>query len=151
MTAAQEAVPPLVSAARFWVSCEGWANGLGFSKLAGFTTEVEFLEYSYNNRNSNVHTKQFGRPRPPSMTLERGLDAPGYAKLFRWHELARKNDPTAKLPAQFAIMSASGHLALSCVLENAWCAKLEIDPAQAGASAVVHMRATIVCDDIRLP
>ncbi|ONI81524.1 hypothetical protein ALI144C_19615 [Actinosynnema sp. ALI-1.44] len=150
MTTAPPTVSPVVSAARFWVRCDTWATGLGFSKLAGFTTEVEFQEYSYTNRNSNVHTKQFGRPLPPSVTLERGLDAPGYKKFFDWHTQARKNDPQAKLPALFTIMSASGHPALSCVLENAWCSKLDIDPAEAGGSAVVRMRVTIVCDGIHL-
>ena len=94
MTAAlKEVVSPFVSAARFWVMCEGWAAGLGFSKLAGFQSEVEAQEYSYNGRLGNVHTKQFGRPKPPSVTLERALDNTGFAQLFSWHQLARMNNP----------------------------------------------------------
>jgi hypothetical protein len=95
-----------------------------------------------------VHTKQFGRPRPPAISLKRALDAAGFAQLFAWHTLARMNNPLAKLPAVFTIMDSAGVVTASCVLENAWCARLELDPAQAGASAVVMMKATIECDSI---
>ena len=138
----------IVSAARFSVICEGWAIGLGFSELAGFTSVVEAQEYSFNGRLGNVHTKQFGRPRPPAITLKRALDADGFARLFAWHTLARMNNPLAKLPAVFTMMDSAGEVTAACVLENAWCARLELDPAQAGASNVVMMKTTIECDSI---
>ncbi|WP_112242955.1 phage tail protein [Kribbella monticola] len=138
--------PPVVSAPRFVVMCEGWTVGVGFSKLAGFTSEVEFQEYSYNSRNGNVHTKQFGRAKAPTLVLERGLDRNGFAQLYGWHQLARMNNPLAKLPASFDILTKGGDPTLACLLENAWCSKLELDAAQAGGPAVVMMRATIVCD-----
>ncbi|MEV8374596.1 phage tail protein [Kribbella sp. NPDC056861] len=140
--------PPLVSAPRFVVMCEGWTTGLGFSKLAGFSSEVEHQEYSYNSRLGNVHTKQFGRAKAPSIVLERGLDRNGFAQLYGWHYLARTNNPLAKLPAAFDILGKSGDPAMSCLLENAWCSKLELDAAQAGGASVVMMRATIICDSI---
>jgi phage tail-like protein len=140
--------PPIVSAPRFVVTCEGWTAGIGFSKLAGFTSEVEFQEYSYNNRLGNVHTKQFGRAKAPSIVLERALDRNGFAQLYGWHQLARMNNPLAKVPAAFDILDKSGQPSLACLLENAWCSKLELDAAQAGAAAVVMMRATLVCDSI---
>jgi phage tail-like protein len=139
---------PVVSAARFWVSCEGWATGLGFSELTGFNSTVESQEYSFSGMIGNVHTKQFGRARPPQITLKRALDATGFAQLFGWHMLARMNNPLAKLPAIFTIMGASGEVSIVCTLENAWCAKLDIDSAQAGSSNVVMMKATIECDSI---
>jgi hypothetical protein len=138
----------IVSAARFVIMCEGWTVGLGFSELAGFNSAVEAQEYSYNGVLGNVHTKQFGRPRPPSISLKRALDAEGFAQIFAWHALARMNNPLAKVPAVFMIMDAAGEITASCVLENAWCAKLELDPAQAGVSNVVMMKATIECDSI---
>lgn len=138
----------VVSAARFWVSCEGWATGLGFSELAGFNSAVESQEYSYNGLVGNVHTKQFGRSRPPQITLKRALDAAGFAQLFGWHVLARMNNPLAKLPAIFTIMDAAGEVSIVCTLENAWCAKLDIDSTTAGSSNVVMMKCTIECDSI---
>jgi phage tail-like protein len=143
-------MPGLVSAARFYVSCQGWTTGLGFSDLVGFSSEVESHEYSYNGMLGNVHSKQFGRVRPPSITLKRALDEAGFAQLFAWHALARLNNPLAKMPTSFTIMDAAGEATVACVLENAWCAKLDIDPAQAGSSSVVMMRTTIECDSIVL-
>ncbi|MEU4191080.1 phage tail protein [Kribbella sp. NPDC026611] len=140
--------PPVVSSPRFFVMCEGWTAGIGFSKLAGFTSEVEFQEFSYNSRIGNVHTKQFGRTKAPTIVLERGADRNGFAQLYGWHLLARSNNPLAKLPASFDICDKAGTPALACLLENAWCAKLELDAVQAGASAVLMMRVTIVCDAI---
>lgn len=140
----------IVSAARFVVTCEGWTTGLGFSELAGFNSSVETQEYSFNGLLGNVHTKQFGRTRPPAISLKRALDAEGFAQIFAWHSLARMNNPLAKVPAVFSIMGPGGDITAMCVLENAWCAKLELDPAQAGASNVVMMKATIECDSILL-
>jgi phage tail-like protein len=139
-----------VSAARFMVFCEGWAAGLGFSELAGFSSVVEHQEYSYNGIMGNIHTKQFGRAKPPSITLKRALDAKGFGQVFAWHALARMNNPLGKTPAQFVIMDAEGAPVAVCLLENAWCAKLELDAASAGANNVVMMKATIECDSIVL-
>ncbi|WP_329056184.1 phage tail protein [Amycolatopsis sp. NBC_01488] len=139
-----------VSAARFVITCEGWAVGLGFSEMSGFNSTVEHQEYSYNGRIGNVHTKQFGRPKPPSVTLKRALDAAGFGQLFAWHALARANSPLAKVPATFTIMDAAGTVTANVLLENAWCAKLELDPATAGSSNVVMMKTTIECDAVLL-
>jgi phage tail-like protein len=140
--------PPAVSSPRFFVMCEGWTAGIGFSKLAGFTSEVEFQDYSYNSRLGNVHTKQFGRSKAPTVVLERALDRNGFGQLYGWHYLARTNNPRAKLPASFDICDKAGNPAMACLLENAWCSKLELDAAQAGGPAVLMMRVTIVCDSI---
>jgi phage tail-like protein len=139
-----------VSAVRFVVTLEGWAVGLGFSELSGFTSAVEHQEYAYNGKLGNFHTKQFGRPRPPAITLKRALDAVGFGQLFAWHALARLNSPLAKVPAAFAIMDASGEVTAACILENAWCARLELDQATAGSSNVVMMKTTIECDSVLL-
>ena len=138
----------IISAPRFWISCEMWTIGLGFSELAGISSAVEAVEYSYNNRVGNFHAKQFGRSRPPTLTLKRALDDDGFGKLFGWHTLARANSPMAKVPAMFTLMSASGTAKVNYLLENAWCSRLDIDPAQAGATSTVLMRVTIECDSI---
>lgn len=137
-----------VSAARFLVTVPGWTTGLGFTELAGFHSTVEAQEYSYNGRLGNVHTKQFGRARPPALALRRALDSVGFAQIFAWHVLARMNNPLAKVVATFTMLTPAGLPVVTCTLENAWCARLELDPAQAGQSTVVMMRATIECDSI---
>src|ERR1700716_2283476 len=104
----------IVTAARFIITCEGWAIGLGFSELAGFNSSVEAQEYSYNGVLGNVHTKQFGRARPPTISVKRALDAEGFAQIFAWHSLARMNNPLAKLPAVFTIMDPAGEITASC-------------------------------------
>jgi phage tail-like protein len=144
------AIQQYVSAARFSVICEGWAVGLGFAELAGFSSVVEHQEYSYNGLLGNVHTKQFGRAKPPSISLKRALDKDGFGQLFAWHALARVNSPLAKVPAVFTIMDAAGAVTASCLLENAWCAKLELDAASAGSSTVVMIKTTIECDSVLL-
>jgi phage tail-like protein len=139
----------VVSAPQFWVVCEGWTTGIGFSKLAGIHSAVEPLEYWYNGALGNVHTKQFGRAKPPTISLERGLDTAGFAQMFSWHSLARMNNPLAKVPAVFTMTDASGSDSqISYLLENAWCSKLEVDPASVGTTSVVMMKVTIECDAI---
>lgn len=139
-----------VSAARFVVAVQGWTTGVGFAELSSFSSVVEAQEYSYAGRLGNVRTKQFGRAVPPSLTLKRALDSVGFAQLFAWHTMARMNNPMGKLPAQFFMLSAAGVPVATYILDNAWCARLEIDPAQAGSSSVVMMRATIECDSISM-
>ncbi|OLR92871.1 phage tail protein [Actinokineospora bangkokensis] len=140
----------VVSAARFVVMCDGWSTGLGFSELAGFSSAVEHSEHDYNGLLGNVHSKQFGRAKPPSITLRRGLDGEGFARIFAWHALARMNNPLAKVPAMFMIMDAAGDTKAACVLENAWCSRVEMDTVAAGAAGVVMMKTTIECDSIML-
>jgi phage tail-like protein len=141
----------VVSAPRFWIVCEGWTTGLGFAKLGGIHSAVEPLEYWYSGTLGYFHSKQFGRAKPPTIVLERGLDTAGFAQVFGWHALARMNNPLAKVPAMFTMLDASGgDTQLSFLLENAWCSRLEIDPAQAGATGVVMMKVTIDCDAIML-
>lgn len=139
-----------VSAARFVVEVLGWSEGLGFAELAGFHSAVDAAEHAYNSRVGNVSSKQFGRPQPPAITLKRALDSIGFARMFAWHTLARTNNPAAKVPATFTILGAGGLPVAVCTLENAWCARLELDPAVAGAANVVMMTVTIECDDIVL-
>jgi phage tail-like protein len=138
-----------VSAARFVVSCLGWTTGIGFSELAGFSSSVEPQEYSYAGRLGNVRTKQFGRATPPSLTLRRALDSVGFAQLFAWHTMARMNNPLGKTTAQFMMLSAAGLPVATYVLDNAWCARLDIEQAQAGTSLVM-MKTTIECDSISM-
>lgn len=139
-----------VSAARFVISCQGWTTGVGFSELAGFSSGVEAQEYSYAGRLGNVRTKQFGRVTPPTLVLKRALDSAGFAQLFAWHTLARTNNPLAKVAAEFVMLTAAGLPVAACVLDNAWCARLELDPAQAGASSMVMMKVTVECDGITM-
>lgn len=138
----------IISAPRFWVMCSQWTAELGFSELAGVNSLVEPQEYWYSDRLGNTLAKQFGRAKPAQLTLKRALDTDGFAQLFTWHTMARMNNPLAKVPALFTMMSSSGDPQLSCYLENAWCSRVEIDPAQAGATSTIMIKVTIECDAI---
>lgn len=142
---------PVVSSPRFFLWCPGWTEGLAFSELSGFSSSVEPQEYSYSGWLGVVHTKQFGRPKPPQITMKRPTDHEGFARIFAWHMLARTNCPVGgKVPATFTIMDKSGIPHVACELKNAWCSRLELDPVRAGDSGVVFMKVTVECDQVLL-
>lgn len=139
----------VLSSPRFILSCEGWTTGLAFAELSGFTSSVDHAEYSYAGPIGTVHAKQFGRAKPPQITLKRAADAEGFARMFAWHLNARMNNPIGtKVPASFIIMDKGGMPHIQCELVNAWCSRLDLDPAQAGGGAVVNMKVVIECDQI---
>jgi hypothetical protein len=137
----------VISAPRFWVQCSEWTAGLGFTELGGVKSQVEKQDYWYSGRLGNTLNRQFGRAVPCTLTLKRALDEQGFLQLFAWHTMARLNNPLAKVPTVFTIMSVNGKAFISCMLENAWCSDLEIEKASAGMN-VLMLTATIQCDSI---
>ena len=137
----------VISAPRFWIYCEAWTAGLGFSELGGVKSQVEPQEYWYSGRLGSTLSRQFGRSRPCVLTLKRALDEQGFLQLFSWHTLARMNNPLAKVAALFTITSSSGKAYVSCALENAWCSDIDIENAVTGMN-ILWLRATIQCDAI---
>lgn len=140
----------VASAGRFHIFCPGWSTGLGFSKLAGFSSSVEAQDYSYVGHLGNTNSRQFGRTKACSLTLERALDNSGFRQLYDWHRLARTNSPLAKVSTFFSVYASNGGKEIECVLVDAWCAKVELDPALAGGGNVITMRVTLECDSVEL-
>jgi hypothetical protein len=135
----------VISAPRFWIYCDSWTAGLGFSELGGVKSSVEASDYWYSTRLGNTVARQFGRSRPCSLTLKRALDEEGFLQLYSWHTLARLNNPLAKVAAVFTITSPSGKAFISCALENAWCSDVDIEKVNAGMN-ILMLQVTIQCD-----
>jgi len=140
-------VSPVITAARFVISIDGIETS--FSELNGITSEVEASEYiSVDPQGKIVHTKQYGKTKPPTVTLKRGVDSS--AQMWAWHEGALAGDPTARKSATLKLQDAQGNTFQAYQLEGAWVSKLEIGGLKAGDSAVVVETVQIVCDYIEM-
>jgi phage tail-like protein len=140
--------PQVVSAARFYLNFTNLGT-IAFSELQGISSKVAPQEYIYNDDKGNtIHTKQFGKTDPPVVTLKRGLDAAGNAKLMAWHALARVGDPSARGDGTLTIMDASGQDSIVYSLHNAWCSELQVSSMKAGDSAVATIEVKVTCESI---
>ena len=138
----------VLSAAHFVISWDG-EEVATFSELTGINSEVEAVEYiSANSTKDGLvqHTKQFGKTKPPKVTLKRGLD--GSKAIWAWHEAVLAGDPAALRSCTLSLKSASGDINISYELENAWPAKVDIAGMKAGASDVIMETVELVCDQI---
>jgi phage tail-like protein len=140
-------VTPVITAARFVINIDTVETS--FSELSGINSEVEPSEYISVDINGNVlHTKQFGKTKPPTVTLKRGVDSS--SQMWTWHELALMGSPSARKSATLKLQDAAGNTFQTYQLEGAWLSKLEIGGLRAGDSAVVVETVQIVCDRIEL-
>jgi phage tail-like protein len=138
----------VISAARFILDFTNLGK-IAFSELSGITSKVVPQEYIYNNdKGETIHTKQFGKTEPPTVTLKRGLDAAGNAKLMAWHAYARAGDPVARGDGTLTIMDAKGEGQIVYTLHHAWCSELVISGMKAGDSAVATIECKITCESI---
>jgi phage tail-like protein len=143
----------LVSANRFVVqidSSTGIATSISFSELAGITSEVEPAEYYSSSQTLGVHlTKQYGKIKPATVTLRRGVDDDN--SLWRWHNRVVIGDPTARATCSLLLQNTARQTQASYQLINAWPSKLDVAGMKAGASEVLIASCTLVCDQILIP
>lgn len=138
-------VQPVITAARFIVSIDQVETA--FSELSGINSEVESSEYiSVDPQGNIVHTKQYGKTKPPTVTLKRGVDNNG--QMWVWHQQVLQGLPSGRKSATLTLQDAQGNNFQKYVLEGAWLSKLEIGGLKAGDSAVVVETVQIVCDYI---
>ncbi|MFC8956501.1 phage tail protein [Streptomyces sp. NPDC057101] len=148
--------PVALSAAAFKVSFAGNTEfDAYFSELSGITSEVEPVEYiaADSSTGEPMMTKQFGKVKPPTVTLKRGVD--GSATIFAWHELARGAIGAARLTGTLEIL---GHKAAASdterptlatyYLHDAWPSKIEVGNLKAGASEIVIETVTFTCSKV---
>lgn len=143
----------VISAARFFIEFENLGK-IAFSELSGITSKVTHQEYIYNDEKGQTHhTKQFGKTEPPTITLKRGLDADGNAKLLAWHAMARHGQPGARSSGFLTVMDASGDSSAQIVYQivNGWCSEIVVNGMKAGDSAVPAIECKIVCEEIVVP
>jgi phage tail-like protein len=154
---AAAATTSVVVASRFVIQITGSTAGsalqgsqgeIAFSELAGINSEVEPAEY-FSSSTSGVNlSKQFGKAKPATVTLKRGMD--NNTLLWTWHQMVLDGDPTARTSASLILLDTMGVNKASYQLINAWPSKIEIGGMKAGASEVVITTATLVCDQIQL-
>jgi phage tail-like protein len=151
MTSPQSKV---VSAPRFYISVDG-VPVASFQEMSSMVSEVDAQEYIYcDNKGAITHTKQYGKTKPPEVTLKRGFDDDKY--LWTWHMRVRYNDPTAPIDANLNVVQTSAgakdpsdvETVMAFRLINAWPKKLEVSGLKAGDSAVAVQSVILVCDQI---
>ena len=136
----------VVSAAHFVIKIDN-TEVASFSELSGINSEVEAVEYISADANGRVnHSKQFGKVKPPKVTLKRGLD--GSKAIWAWHQAVLEGDPGALRTCALQLISAGGGIQITYVLEDAWPAKVDIARAKAGASDVIMETVEMVCSQI---
>lgn len=142
--------PTVMTASTFVIQVDG-IQVASFSELSGINTEVEPIEYISTGREGIQHTKQFGKTKPPQITLKRGLDSETY--MWSWHQAVLRGEPAARKTCSLQLFAASqspksGQPIITYVLENAWPSKLEIGGMKAGATEVVTETVVLYCDQI---
>lgn len=142
----------LVSASRFVVSIDGSTGvttQISFSELTGITSEVEPAEYFSSSQTAGVTlTKQYGKTKPATITLKRGVDAD--TSLWMWHNRVVMGDPMARANCSLMLQNTVGKPQAKYQLLNAWPSKLEVNGMKAGSSEVLIASVTLVCDRIIL-
>jgi phage tail-like protein len=140
----------VVSAAHFIIEIDN-ERVASFSELSGINSEMEAVEYISADKDGNTnHSKQFGKIKPPKVTLKRGLDNTLY--IWMWHQAALLGDPAAIKDQVFLrLMGAGGDVGISYLLWDAWPSKVDIAGAKAGASDVIMETVEIVCSQITMP
>jgi phage tail-like protein len=144
----------VVSAPRFYISVDG-VPVASFQEMSSLVSEVDAQEYIYcDNQGAVTHTKQYGKTKPPEVTLKRGFDDDKY--LWTWHMRVRYNDPTAPIDAHLNVVQTKPgatdpqdtETVMAFSLINAWPKKLEVSGLKAGDSAVAVESIVLVCDQI---
>ncbi|MEU0283150.1 phage tail protein [Streptomyces sp. NPDC088147] len=141
--------PSAISAARFVVSFDHTAPAY-FSELSGITTEVEPAEYIAADARTGaiVHTKQFGKTKPPTVTLKRGVDGSG--AIFAWHVMCREGLGAARMSGTLQLQNAEGAVQATYTMFGAWPSKIEVGNLKAGASEIVLETVTFTCERVEM-
>jgi phage tail-like protein len=150
MAAAASGDPTVMSAPVFVIQVDG-VRVATFSELSGISSEVEPVEFIDPGPGGITHTKQYGKTKPPQVTLKRGLDSNSY--MWAWHQAVLVGDPAARRTCSLQFFAAShspesGQPVITYVLENAWPSKLEIGGVTAGAAELATETVVLQCDQI---
>jgi phage tail-like protein len=120
---------------------------IAFSELQGITSEVEAAEYHASSMTGVNLSKQFGRTKPATVTLKRGVDM--NTLLWDWHQAVLDGNPNARATScSLMLQDSLGDTKATYQLRNAWPSKIDIGGMKAGGSEVVYATATLVCDQI---
>jgi phage tail-like protein len=137
----------LVSAARFVITADRMTE-IAFSELSGITSEVEVSDYMSSNRLGVSLAKQFGKTKPATVVLKRGVDQD--MALWTWHQEVLAGMATARRTCSLILLDIAGVIKQTYDLTNAWPSKLEIGGMKAGDSAAAIATVTLTCEQIDL-
>jgi phage tail-like protein len=147
----------VVSAPRFYIQIDSVPIA-SFQEMTSLVSEVDVQEYIYcdsiNQPGAVNHTKQFGKTKPPEITLKRGFDSD--QSLWLWHHQVRINDPQALRDAFLNVVQTKTGATdmndtepvMAFHLHNAWPKKLEVTGLKAGDGGVAIASIVLVCDQI---
>jgi phage tail-like protein len=150
-------VPPL-SAPRFIVTPTGGSTPQSwtFSELSNISLEVEPHEYIFtDNVGSIVHTKQYGKTKPPGVTLKKPMDTD--RSLWLWHLAVQAGNHLAKMDVTLQVWNAgspgiqpAGQPYFQWNLQYAWPSKIELAGMKAGGTETGVVTVTFACDLIEV-
>lgn len=135
----------LVSAARFVITADRMSE-ISFSELSGITSEVEVSDYMASNRLGVSLSKQFGKTKPATVVLKRGVDQD--LALWTWHQEVLAGQATARRSCSLMLLDIAGVIKQTYNLLNAWPSKLEISGMKAGGSEASIATVTLTCEQI---
>jgi phage tail-like protein len=150
--------PVVLSAARFVLQVTGGSSSWGFSELTGIAMELEPHEFIYcDAKGGIVHTKQYGKTKPPSVTLKKPMDDD--TALWGWHLAAQAGSSAARLDCTLIAYKAGSpgvkpsqdSKVFEWLLQSAWPSKLDLTGMKAGATETPLLTATFACDLITVP
>ncbi len=142
----------IVTAATFVVDFPGTPVGrMDFSELGGINSKVASQEYMFSNSTGAlVHTKQFGKTDPPTITLKRAVDKAGTNAILAWHELARNGALGARADGTLSVFGSTNRNVATAVyiISSAWISEVSITSMKAGTSDVAMVECKITCEHI---
>ncbi|HEY0448897.1 phage tail protein [Actinophytocola sp.] len=143
----------LVSAARFVVQFDKDSSGgsqgeITFSEMSGITSEVEVAEYVSSGTAGVTMAKQFGKTKPATVVLKRGVDQD--LTLWTWHAEVLAGMASARRSCTLMLKDAAGVTQQSYELHMAWPSKLELGGFKAGGSEAIIATVTLTCEMIVL-
>ncbi len=140
----------LVSAARFVIQFDGGGtNGeITFSEMSGITSEVEVAEYVSSGTSGVTIAKQFGRTKPATVVLKRGVDQD--LTLWTWHSEVLAGMSNARRACSLILKDTAGVTQQTYELHMAWPSKLELGGFKAGGSDAIIATVTLTCEMIVL-
>jgi phage tail-like protein len=152
-TAAQ---PKVISAARFILSTATGNGKWSFQEMSSINMEVEPHEFIYCKPDGSIeHTKQFGKTKPPSVTLKKMMDED--TTLWGWHMAVQLGSDAARIDCSLFAYKAgtaaptSKDQVFEWKLINAWPSKIDLAGLKANSTDTPLLTVTLACDWITIP
>ena len=144
---------PILSAPRFYVQPVGCGKpGWNFQEMTNIALEVEAHELIYCDTDGAInHTKQYGKTKPPSVTLKKPMDTD--RSLWAWHASVQLGNQSARLDCTLSVFPAgspglptTGAPMFQWTLWKAWPSKLDVSGMKAGNTEAGTLTITFACD-----